>query len=132
MEQQKLNLWGFVLFPISIILLLSTVWLGILYALVSLPLKMSFKALIKRWNQYLFVLAVSIDQFGNVVLQDLFNDLLITKKATHRFGHEDETISSVLGKNKTTNTLSKPGKILASFFDWIDPNHVLNSIEHHC
>lgn len=132
MKNQKINLWGFVLFPVSMILLFSTVWLGILYALVSLPLKMSFKALIKRWNQYLFVLAMAIDQFGNVAMQDLFNDLLLTQNATHHFGHEDETISSVLGKNKATNTLSKAGKILAHFLDWLDPNHVLNSIEHQC
>ena len=132
MKNEPLKLWGFVLFPISLILLFSTVWLGVLYAMIRLPLKMSFKPLIKRLNQYFFVLEMSIDQFGNVAMQDLFNDLLINKKATHLFGHEDETISSVLGKNKAANTLSKTGKILANFLDWIDPNHVLNSIEHKC
>lgn len=130
MNKQKQNLLGFVLFPISVLLLFTTVWLGVFYAMICLPFKFSFKVLLQRWNQYFFVLAVSIDQFGNVAMQDLFNDLFITKRATHLFGHEDETISSVLGKNKATKTLSKLGSRLAYLLDWLDPNHVLNSIEH--
>lgn len=132
MKNKPFDLWGFVLFPISLFLLYTTAWIGVLYAIVSLPLKMSFKSLIKRWNQYFFILAVSIDQLGNVVMQDFFNDLLITQSSPHRFGHEDETISSVLGRNKSTNTLSKTGRALVNFLDRIDPNHVLNSIEHRC
>lgn len=132
MKNKPFDLWGFVLFPISLFLLYTTAWIGVLYAIVSLPLKMSFKSLIKRWNQYFFILAVSIDQLGNVVMQDFFNDLLINQSSPHRFGHEDETISSVLGRNKSTNTLSKTGRALVNFLDRIDPNHVLNSIEHRC
>jgi 8-oxo-dGTP diphosphatase len=129
MKPQKTNLRGLALFPISVILLLTTVWLGIAYAAITLPFKLSFRTLIQRWNQYFFVLAVSLDQFGNVAMQDLFNDWLLRPNAPHRFGNEDETISSVLGKNKTTHSLSKTGTLLADFLDWLDPNHVLNSIE---
>lgn len=130
MKKQNLTLWGFVLFPLSLLLLFATVWLGMLYTLLRLPIAFSFRALLERWNHYFFVLAVSIDQFGNVVMQDLFHDLLLTKKAQHFFGDEDETISSVLGRNKEMQTLSKMGLLLANFLDWLDPNHVLNSIEH--
>lgn len=130
MKKQKLTLWGFVLFPLSLLLLFATVWLGMLYTLLRLPISFSFRALLERWNHYFFVLAVSIDQFGNVAMQDLFHDFLLTKKAQHLFSDEDETISSVLGKNKETQTLSRLGLLLANFLDWLDPNHVLNSIEH--
>ena len=88
--------------------------------------------MLQRWHQYFLKMAISIDQLGNVVLQDLFNDILITTKSQHSFGDEDETLSSVLGKNKATQSLTKFGTLLANFLDWIDPNHVLNSIEHRC
>lgn len=128
----KTQIWGFLLFPLSMILLISTAWLGLLYSFFSIPIKISFKELLQRWHQYFLKMAISIDQLGNVVLQDLFNDLLISTKSQHSFGDEDETISSVLGKNKATQSLTKFGTLLANFLDWIDPNHVLNSIEHRC
>ena len=128
----KTQIWGFLLFPLSMILLISTAWLGLLYSFFSIPIKISFKELLQRWHQYFLKMAISIDQLGNVVLQDLFNDILITTKSQHSFGDEDETISSVLGKNKATQSLTKFGTLLANFLDWIDPNHVLNSIEHRC
>ena len=128
----KTQIWGFLLFPLSMILLISTAWLGLLYSFFSVPIKISFEGLLQRWHQYFLKMAISIDQLGNVVLQDLFNDILITTKSQHSFGDEDETISSVLGKNKATQSLTKFGTLLANFLDWIDPNHVLNSIEHRC
>lgn len=74
----KTQIWGFLLFPLSMILLISTAWLGLLYSFFSVPIKISFKGLLQRWHQYFLKMAISIDQLGNVVLQDLFNDLLIT------------------------------------------------------
>ena len=127
--KSKPQMWGFLLFPISVFLLLTTAGLGALYSLLTLPFRMSWKALIHRWHQYFIKMAVSIDQLGNVVLQDLFNDLLLNSNTHQRFGNEDETISSVLGKNKKNNTLSSVGKILTRVLDRLDPNHVLNSIE---
>jgi hypothetical protein len=44
------------------------------------------------------------------------------------FGNKKETISSVIGKNKLTNTLSPLGKALNAFLNYIDKNHSLNSI----
>jgi len=74
-------------------------------------------------------LAISKDQYGNVLGMYLFNDLLIIKQAKHRFGHPDETISSVLGKNKRENTLTKLGAILSNVLDFLDHNHSIKSIE---
>jgi hypothetical protein len=90
----KTQIWEFLLFPLSMILLISTAWLGLLYSFFSIPIKISFKELLQRWHQYFLKMAISIDQLGNLVLQDLFNDLLITTKSQHSFGDEDETISS--------------------------------------
>ena len=79
---------------------------------------------------YSMIIAISIDQLGNVILQDLLNKLFITKKSEHLFGNEDHTISSVLGENKKAQTLSLVGNRVAEILDFIDKNHVLNSIEH--
>ena len=73
-------------------------------------------------------LAISIDQAGNVVADDLFN-LILIKNSYDRFGNEDETISSVLGKNHKHNTLTYFGNALTTLLNAIDPNHTLKSIE---
>lgn len=86
-----------------------------------------FKA--KNKKQWYLNLAISKDQYGNVLGMHLFNDLLITKQSKHKFGHPDETISSVLGKNKREKTLTKIGQILSNLLDFIDNNHVTKSIE---
>ena len=94
-------------------------------------------------NKVFFAAAISIDQFGNVFLQHLFNWALIqdmyigiTKdelfghlKNEHKFGNEDETISSVLGKNERQGTLRPLGKALVWVLDKLDPNHSIKSIE---
>jgi hypothetical protein len=62
-------------------------------------------------------------------MQHLLNDtLLIKNQHTYLFGNKKETISSVIGKNHLTNTLSRLGKALNSFLNFIDKDHSLNSI----
>jgi hypothetical protein len=77
---------------------------------------------------YWFKMAISFDQLGNVALSRLFNDLLI-KPNRDLFGKEDETISSVLGKNKLNGTLKPLGKALVWILDTLDENHSIKSIE---
>jgi len=84
--------------------------------------------LFRKTNTYLRQLAISIDQMGNVAMQDLLDDILITKDG-YTFGNVDETISSVLGKNERQLTLKGLGRALVKFLNFIDPNHALNSIE---
>ncbi|MEK9608395.1 MAG: hypothetical protein VW058_01830 [Flavobacteriaceae bacterium] len=50
----KTQIWGFLLFPLSMILLISTAWLGLLYSFFSVPIKISFKGLLQRWHQYYY------------------------------------------------------------------------------
>ena len=65
---------------------------------------------------YFFKLAISLDQLGNVAMSRLFNDILIHPNRD-LFGDEDETISSVLGKNKLNGTLKPIGKFLVYVLD---------------
>jgi hypothetical protein len=119
---------GFLLFIIAVVLTIITVPFGILYGFIKCLLNFDVKTLFRKTNKYFKLLAISIDQMGNVAMQDLFNDILILKKG-YKFGDEDETISSVLGKNERTQTLTNLGRSIVSFLNFIDPNHALNSIE---
>jgi 8-oxo-dGTP diphosphatase len=101
---------------------------GMLYAFLSYLFSLRFK---KYWNKvstYFRSCAIAIDQLGNVFCAELFNDLLIKDDSTP-FGDEDETISSVLGKNQQKNNLTKLGSALNALLDFIDDNHSIKSIE---
>jgi len=119
---------GLLLFIIAVVLTIITVPVGILYGFIKCLLKFDFKELFRKTNKYFRLLAISIDQMGNVAMQDLFNDIFI-KRNGYQFGNEDETISSVLGKNERLQSLSGLGKLIVRFLNFIDPNHALNSIE---
>jgi hypothetical protein len=122
--------------------------IGFLYAIPRMLTRMNIRAAWAKLRQYFFAIAISIDQKGNVVMQELFNDILIRPKykrigfehipdkmnyvtiQPYLFGHEDETISSVLGKNKVKGTLTWCGHILERILHLIDPGHSEKSIEH--
>ena len=114
---------GFLLLVLAVLISIVLYPIGWIYSMITF--KMSFTRLGKWW----FVMAVSIDQLGNVVMSTLFNDILI-KKYGHKFGDEDQTVSMVLGVNKAMGTLSKMGKLAAKILNKIEPNHVEKAIEH--
>jgi hypothetical protein len=63
------------------------------------------------------------------MMQHLLNDTLLVKNPnTYYFGNSKETISSVIGKNSLTQTLSFLGIALNAFLNLLDKNHSLNSI----
>lgn len=62
-----------------------------------------------KLNNYLFNIALSIDQIGNVVGKYFFEALFISTGSTCPFGSTDETISSVIGKNYISGTLTNTG-----------------------
>ncbi len=119
---------GILLFAIAVILSFITVPFGVIYGAFKCLLKFDVHSLLRKSDKYFHLLAISIDQMGNVAMQDLFNDILISKDG-YQFGNVDETISSALGKNQRLNKLTYLGTLLVSFLDFIDPNHALNSIE---
>jgi len=111
---------------IALILFIILGPIGFIYSLIDgifHPSKLGRKS---RW---LFIgIAIAIDQLGNVVCGRMFNDILI-KKDWYKFGDEDETISSVIGKNKELRTLKLPGEILYLILDALDANHTEKAIE---
>ena len=70
---------GLLLFIIAVVLTVITVPFGILYGFIKCLLNLDFKALFRKTNKYFRLLAISIDQMGNVAMQDLFDDILIKK-----------------------------------------------------
>ena len=113
---------GFLLFIISLVL----------KRILELPMYLfgSVIACLKgEWNQYNTDLAIATDQYGNGLSKYLFNILLIKKTAEHKFGNIDETISSVIGKNKVAGTLTVLGEIVDIILDSLDPNHSIKSID---
>lgn len=83
---------------------------------------------LKGVNKYFFKIAVCIDQSGNVVCSKLL-DVVMIKSSGHKFGNEDETISSVIGKNHQSNTLTYCGWGLYHLLNKIEKNHSENAIE---
>ena len=125
-KTKKTNpLIGLLLFLISLILLFTTGILGFVFGF----FQQLFTKGLRGVGEYTLKIAISIDQLGNVVLQHLLN-LLWIKKEGYKFGNRDETISSVLGKNKQLNMLTGFGKGIDKALDFIDPNHSLNSIDY--
>jgi 8-oxo-dGTP diphosphatase len=90
----------------------------------------TFTALIrKEWNEYNHNLALAVDQYGNALCKYLFDLLFIEKESKYKFGNPDETISSVIGKNKVAETLTVPGEVLDWILNKFEKNHSINSID---
>ena len=120
------RLWkSCLLFLIALFLLVTTAPIGFVYTLIR---QLIFDK-VKTLNLFFIELALVLDEAGNVVMQHLLNDtLLLKKKDTYYFGNKKETISSVIGKNELTGTLSALGKVLNAFLNFVDQGHSLNSI----
>lgn len=82
----------------------------------------------KEWDRYNKDIAIAKDQYGNAIGKYFFNWLLI-KKDGYKFGDIDETISSVVGKNKVKGTLTIFGKILDGVLGMLEKDHSLKSID---
>ncbi len=118
-------LMSFLLFCVALLLVITTAPIGFLYAFIRQTCSSKAKSL----NVYFIEVALVLDEVGNVTMQHLLNDtLLIKTPATYQFGNKDETISSVIGKNSLTNTLSPLGSALNIFLNFLDKDHSLNSI----
>ena len=116
----------FILLLGSSIVFLITVPFGVLYGIIY----MGYTKLIKGLGLYFLEIAIGIDHLGNIMMQHLFNQILI-KKNGYPFGFKFETISSVLGKNLERNTLKICGRILNYILNLMDKNHSLNSIKYY-
>ena len=104
--------------------------LFVLAYVLYLPLSIVNWLFVKNKSGYFKSSAVNLDKFGNREFRTLFNKVLINNKG-HRFGNIEETISSVLGKNQLTGTLTKCGLVLVWILDKIENDHALKSINYH-
>jgi hypothetical protein len=103
--------------------------IAIIISIILFPIGFIITMFYPNRKKYLYNIALGIDQLGNVVCARLFNLTLIYQSSIHKFGNEDETISSVIGKNKRTNTLTIIGHLLDTLLDAIDKNHSIDAIE---
>ena len=109
---------NFLLIIVAIVLSIPLYPIGFIYAVIKC----------NNMSGYFRGIAESIDQLGNHVMQYAFNKWLIGNDG-YRFGNIDETISSVLGKNKRDKTLTKTGKFLDRILNNLDDNHSIDAIE---
>lgn len=79
------------------------------------------------WD-YLYKVAVSLDQMWNTLSPRLL-DMVFKKWVWYKFWHEDETVSSVLWRNKMNWTLTWFGKFIDNILEKLDPNHSIESID---
>ena len=115
---------GILLLLIAIVLFTITAPLGFIFGV--LYNARSFT----RIDEYCLKIAIAVDQLGNVLMQHLLNTILI-RKGGYKFGNRDETISSVLGKNRRLKTLSFPGRLIDYLLDLIESKHSLNAIDYY-
>ena len=94
-----------------------------------LPLSLINLFFVKDKSGYFKSSAINLDKFGNRELRTLLNKTLINNKG-YKFGNIGETISSVLGKNQLTGTLTRFGKVIVWVLDKIENNHALKSINY--
>ncbi len=119
---------GVLLFIISVIISIVIIPIAFLFGIIKAFVDVKFITGLKNINSKFWAMAISIDQYGNVVCAELFNATLITSNSIYLFGNEDETISSVIGRNLKAGTLSKTGKILNSILNFFQKDHAINSI----
>ena len=109
---------NFLLIIVAVVLSIPLYPIGFVYALIKCD----------NLSLYFRGIAESIDQLGNHVMQYAFNKWLIKDNA-YKFGNIDETVSSVLGKNKRDKTLTKTGRFLDRILNKLDDNHSIDAIE---
>ncbi len=100
---------------LSIALTIPLGIVGFVYSVISRMLKAA--------SIYFWKCAVAMDELGNTLCMDLFNDLMV-KPDGHRFGNSNETVSPVLGVNKKAGKLYWLGLALSYILHLIDKFHV--------
>mgnify|MGYP001589413376 CR=1 FL=1 len=111
---------NFLLLLLAILLFLIFGTTGFVYSIVW--------RMMRSASVYFWQIAIAIDELGNTICQDLFNNTM-RAKGGHKFGNSDETISHVLGKLKKENKLLPLGKALAWILNKIDENHVEDAVK---
>lgn len=112
----------------GILLTILAATLSIIFYPIALVYSLFRYSKFKYISKHYFNIAIAIDQAGGVVCQYLLNDIMI-KKGGAQFGNPDSSISSIIGKNHESNTLTIFGKGLYHLLDSLQSNHAENAIE---
>ena len=107
-QQAKRLLLNILLLAVSLVLAVVLFPIGFIWTCIKS----------KRVFIYLYVIAYSIDQMGNVICAYMFNKLIVKDEV---FGNPDETISSVMYQNRDRLTFA--GKCLYWLIEKIDTGH---------
>ena len=105
---------------------------ALLISVVLLPVGFIFQIIVTLFRSidlYLFHIAKSIDQHGNLVCAELFNLTLIKRKG-YKFGDMDKTISYVLGINAEKKTLTYLGKKVGNLLNTIERDHLIKAVNY--
>lgn len=115
-----------VLLPLGILRTLAEIWFR-----VFIPSGKNSPSKKGLWylSSIIRTIAIGLDQIGNSVCRDMLNRLLITS-GWYSFGKVQETISSVLGKNQETGTLTFFWAMIVKLLDTLDKNHCKDSIQY--
>lgn len=112
---------GLLLFVLSLILALVLCTVFTIYTFIKYLFSLKFKKL----NKWLYNIAFSIDQMGNVWGGPMMNDCLLINTVEEKlYGNPDETISHVTGVNKLNKNLTALGRFVAKGLDKAEKNHV--------
>lgn len=110
------KLSGFIIYTIATLLIVVFTPLGFLYTAMKNIFTLKFLTWLGQIQNYFLVLVIALDQYANVMMSDLFNDLMIKGKG-YSFGCPDDSIGYVVRKNGKKETLSLFGKFLLLIID---------------
>ena len=118
---------GLILFVISIVVLpIAIIW-GFIEIVIGLFYKSRWKKALGNLGNIFKSLAIVIDKLINVLIQFPANRWW--QNDGYKFGSPKDTISYALGINERDETLTKSGKKLVAFLNFIDEDHCKKSID---
>ncbi len=114
---------NFLLAALATLLFMSFLPIIVVFTGIHLTFRYNKQKVVEYYSKFFRGIAISVDQFGNVFGQYLFNFVFLKKGSQDLFGDPDETISTVLYKNNLDNKLSVLGKIILFLLNSVDPGH---------
>lgn len=118
------------LFIIARVLSMAIVPFSVIFTMIRFMFVKKGVIKINEISRYFWKLAICDDQKGNVACSYIFNHFFWNiPMGGYKSGNPDESISSVVGKNKSAGTLRWPGKVLDWILNKLDPGHSVDAIE---
>ena len=119
---------GLLLLVVALFTIKYTFLIGMITIVIANIYKRRFLEGLVRIGTVFTAGAYCIDVLGCVILQVPLGYLFIKEGGGHRFGSKYETISYVLGKNQASRTLTKVGRGLVAFLNFLEKDHCLKAV----